>query len=333
MAKPDLVDAVEQAYRPGPDPARWLADVVDVLRPSLDRGGGIFGWFYDARDYRNIQFTHPTLRDVDPGLLPAIGAALADEHTTLDMTRRHYAMPAGPFSHSLGDAFASHVGWRKNVFPTGTRDLVVLNAMDPNRRGCAVLAPRRQVTPATPARLALLSRVAAHLASAQRLVRAGAAANEPEAVLSAAGRVEHASGPARDREHREALTGAAQAMDRARGRMRRLGPEESLRTWRAMVSGRWTLVDQFDSDGKRFLVARVNPPRAPRLARLSERERQVAGWAALGHSNKLIAYELGVSLSTVAGHLDSALRKLRLRRTVDLARVFPDALPEPAEAE
>jgi DNA-binding CsgD family transcriptional regulator len=286
---------------------------------------------YDARDYRNLRFAHPVLRGVDPALVGAIGAAAADPNTTLEMTRRHYATPAGPFSRSIGDAFATHVGWRRHVHPTGVRDLVVLNAIDPDRQGCAILAPRRQVVSATTARIALLSRVAAHLSAARRLAQRPAA--EPEAVLDGGGRLAHAAGPARDQAAREALTAAARAMDRARGRLRRLAPEESLRAWRAMVSGRWTLVDQFDADGRRFVVARVNSPAAPPVARLTERERQVAGWTALGHANKLIAYELGIAISTVTTHLESALRKLGLARPVELARFFPDALDQPSDPD
>jgi hypothetical protein len=138
MPRTALVGAIEHAYEPRHDAASWLAGVIDMLRPSLDRGGGVFGWFYDARDFRNVQFTHPTLRGVDPALLPAILTAYHDPGTTLEMTRRHYATPAGPFSRSLGDAFATFSGWRRHVFPTGVRDLVVLNAIDPDRLGCAI---------------------------------------------------------------------------------------------------------------------------------------------------------------------------------------------------
>ena len=59
-----------------------------------------------------------------------------------------------------------------------------------------------------------------------------------------------------------------------------------------------------------FLVARRNDPRAPGLAGLTLRERQAAGYACLGHSNKLIAYELGLSASTVATYLTRAAAAL-----------------------
>jgi DNA-binding CsgD family transcriptional regulator len=54
------------------------------------------------------------------------------------------------------------------------------------------------------------------------------------------------------------------------------------------------------------------------------RERQIAGWASLGHSNKLIAYELGLPLSTIATHLRRAVRKLGLRKTAELGQLFFD---------
>jgi DNA-binding CsgD family transcriptional regulator len=43
---------------------------------------------------------------------------------------------------------------------------------------------------------------------------------------------------------------------------------------------------------------------------LTDRERQVFTYAAMGQSNKLIAYSLGLAVSTVAAHLERARRKL-----------------------
>ena len=76
--------------------------------------------------------------------------------------------------------------------------------------------------------------------------------------------------------------------------------------------GRWSLVDHFDSNGRRYLMAHRNDPDTPDLRGLTLRERQVVGYAGAGHSNKIIAYELGLTLSTVAGHLARARAKLGL---------------------
>lgn len=59
----------------------------------------------------------------------------------------------------------------------------------------------------------------------------------------------------------------------------------------------------------------------PSLTRL---ERRVVYYAALGHTNKWIAYELGITASSVAGHLGRAVRKLGLRCRVELARLLSE---------
>ncbi len=78
--------------------------------------------------------------------------------------------------------------------------------------------------------------------------------------------------------------------------------------WRAVVGGQWRIVDHYDRRGRRYLVA----VRSERPAQsLSPRERAVCDLVARGLANKLVAHELGLSASTVAGYLASAMRKLR----------------------
>jgi DNA-binding NarL/FixJ family response regulator len=134
---------------------------------------------------------------------------------------------------------------------------------------------------------------------------------EPEAVLRPNGRLEHAVGPATSAPAREALALAARCIDRARGSLRRRDPSEAVEIWRGLVAGRWSLVDRFDSDGRRFLVAHKNDPSMRDPRGLTERERQVVGYADLGRSNKAIAYELGISPSTVGAILTNARAKLK----------------------
>jgi DNA-binding NarL/FixJ family response regulator len=95
-----------------------------------------------------------------------------------------------------------------------------------------------------------------------------------------------------------------------------------LNLWRALEAGRWSLSDVFDSDGRRYIVARPNEPEVPRDGILSERERQVAEQVSCGRSNKLIAYELGLDPSTVSTHLTTACRKLGVDSRAALIRAF-----------
>jgi DNA-binding CsgD family transcriptional regulator len=142
-----------------------------------------------------------------------------------------------------------------------------------------------------------------------------------EAVLDPGGRVAHADGSASTADALEALRDAARTMDRARasagGR-----DDGALAAWRALVRGEWSLVDSFDSDGRRYLLARRNQPHARDPRGLTEQEAAVAAYAAQGLSNKLIAYTLGTEPSTVSTQLTAAMRKLGVASRPELASRF-----------
>ena len=105
-------------------------------------------------------------------------------------------------------------------------------------------------------------------------------------------------------------------------RTRLASQEEAI--WWGLLSGRWRLVDHFDAAGRRFVIARGGSrPASPRpLARLSLRERAACARAAAGRSNKLIADDLGVTVSTVGSLLSRATRKLDCHSRAELIRVF-----------
>jgi DNA-binding NarL/FixJ family response regulator len=123
------------------------------------------------------------------------------------------------------------------------------------------------------------------------------------------------------------------AMENARGRLRRSDPDEALLLWQGLVDGTWSLVDQHESDGKRYLLARRNAPDVRDPLALTPRERVVLAFAAMGHQNKFIAYLLGLPVSKVAGHLAGARRKLRVTSRAELIRCFTPAsdLPHPSK--
>ena len=142
------------------------------------------------------------------------------------------------------------------------------------------------------------------------------------------GHIEHAGESAKTSTARASLRDAALAMDRARSSLRRKNPDEALSMWRALVSGRWSLVDKFDTDGRRFLVAHKNDPKTRALAALTAREQQVTAYLVLGHSNKRIAYELGLSESTVSEVSRRSLAKLGISSRADLVRLYAADVPE-----
>jgi DNA-binding CsgD family transcriptional regulator len=162
-----------------------------------------------------------------------------------------------------------------------------------------------------------LDGLAAHVEHAYRLRNAiqNRSSNEARAVLSPEGKLLHAEPDAVL--EAPSLTQAVKESEKARGRLRQLAPEKAVQTWKALVKGQWSVAEQVESDGKRLLLAFENAPATPAL-RLSPQEQRVVSYAALGHSQKYIAYELGLSPSSVSRYLSNALQKLRLKSRQEL---------------
>jgi DNA-binding NarL/FixJ family response regulator len=112
---------------------------------------------------------------------------------------------------------------------------------------------------------------------------------------------------------------AAVSVDRARGATRD-DPTCTPDAWRALVDGEWALVEIFDSDGRRFMIARRAPPASFHAPLLSEREQCVLGLRARAQGIKQIAYDLALSESTVSRILSVGMRKLGLSTASELTR-------------
>jgi DNA-binding CsgD family transcriptional regulator len=102
--------------------------------------------------------------------------------------------------------------------------------------------------------------------------------------------------------------------------MRHNDPGKALETWKALVSGRWSVVDWFDTDGRRFVLGKPNPPKVYDPRGLNEQECQVVTYVLLGDTNKLIAYRLGLSQGRVSVLLKSAMHKLGAKSKAQLVR-------------
>lgn len=274
----------------------------------LDRGGGVDGYFVDcAEGFRawgrqelggaNRRARWQTWMDAVPDTLKR---------------RIHVFAPVG-YTASLPVDTGAAQAWFEEREWAG---MLGVNALDARGKGVTLVghdASRTQPAP-DPEMLSRWERVGAHVATAARLLER---LSPHEAVLAPDGRVLHVEAGARGEVARHALRDAAIAIDRVRTRRGRLD-EDALRRWKAVVAGRWTLVDSFERDGRRYLLARPNVPTRPTEANLSPREAQAVHAAALGHPDKLIAYELGTSTSTVSNLLARARRKLGLRNRVEL---------------
>lgn len=329
--KTEVLRVVEAAYAPGSE-EEWLGGIAERVLQGLGMGTGVAAYTF---------YLPPS-----PALRPVLGAYAQSGSNVLPRQVTEAIVRDEPLEHTraaycingvatLSEFFAAQAHTAADVQAhlgnVASRDALGIVGVDPGGRGIVAAASLSEPTRLSPAFKRVWSRVLLHLSAGLRLRDAATVGPVPvEAVLGADGKVHDASGPARDREARSALRVAARAIDRARSSRER-EPEAALELWRALVDGRWSLVDQFDADGRRFLLARPNTVQAPPLRRLTPAERQVVALAALGRTNKLIAYELGVAVGTVGTLLSRAMHKLRVGSRVQLIEAWRRAQAEPGE--
>ncbi len=317
----DPIAAVEAAYRIDRGAEDWLAAITDCVAPALDGGMGCaaYAFRFDAGKLRLFNF-------VDRGA--PVGwqhAATAAVDSGAEMVLSLYRSGGGCHTvvervgHGIWDAPI----YREAVEPLGLVDFVAMNASDAEGGGILLGAAHGGEIIIRPDERDLLARVCAHVAAANRL-RARAESGElgEDAVCDLAGAIVHAEPAAQPDECRTALRAAAIAIDRCRRRKRKSDPTDPITEWKALVREEWSLVDRFESDGRHYLVAKRNAPRSAAPAALTEGERRVLAFAALGHSNKLIAYDLGLEENAVAQRLRRAARKLGARSRVELVQRY-----------
>lgn len=323
----DPIGLVEAAYDLDGDDDAWLRRLVSCAAPDLGDGLGVAGFYFDASDPGALRWTEPQVAGASGPMRAAIELANRSLPPELVATLYGSSPPlcSGSGLTGLGAGFEDFPPAKAVGHPHGAHDLLALKVLDPDGRGLLIVAPRRGVTSVGARSARDWARVGAHLAAANRLRRtlAGASPLEgAEAVLDDTGRCLDAESSASTRPAREALRSAVLAMEGARGGLRETDPSAAVELWRGLVAGRWTLLEHFESDGRRYLVARRNDPDAPDPRALSFRERQVVGYAALGYPTGLIAYTLGLAPATVSTQLGKALRKLGLRSRGELVQAL-----------
>jgi DNA-binding CsgD family transcriptional regulator len=89
----------------------------------------------------------------------------------------------------------------------------------------------------------------------------------------------------------------------------------------ARLHGKWTIIEQFVLHGYEYRLIR-SPQIERDASRLTKRERQVVEQALDGHTNKSIAYALGVSQSTVGVLIFRASAKLGVKSRAELLSAY-----------
>jgi DNA-binding CsgD family transcriptional regulator len=328
--KTTAIDLAEAAYNIQLGAAEWLPNLLEAGGKAFDRGLGCAaatwaGTSDEGQPLITQMHVHAGPRDL------AVRFARAAKEVESGLARRttdargggvHLLSECESTRPQVYDAITRHVG---------CEDVMGVWALDPDLHGIGINIP-------APKRLQLHSRtrerwqmLAVHFAAAHRLRRSlGQTGDLPgtpvteiplnaEALLDPTRfLVSHATGDAKDAEALQVIREAAVRHDKARGKLRKSDPERALRTWEGLVRGRWSLVDWFDTDGRRFILAKPNAPNVGDPRGLTEREHQVTTYAALGESHKMIGYRLGISRSRVSALLSSSMRKLDVKTQAQL---------------
>jgi DNA-binding CsgD family transcriptional regulator len=322
----DVLRVVEAAYDLGPSDEAWLKSVAEAVRPHLDDDFGLAAFEFVRRGDGP-----PTMLQSQHLWMPESLAAVYPRMFT-NMTPELRVRPfklgpcvSGSEMMNMKEEFAELPQMKNGLQKFGMFDSLWITATDPMGRGCGFHAGRKTIAWATAAEKHKWGQVAAHLSTAIRLRYRLREAEEREplaAVFDPNGKLHDATGEAQEAEARATLRDAVLRIERARGPQRLEAPDEALGAWQALVDGKWSLVDQLELDGKRYIVARKNEPRAPGPTALSDREKQVLGYARLGHHNKLIAYELGIAASTVRVLMSRAMAKLGVESREELLKAL-----------
>ena len=323
-----IIDFTEAAYDLERSDEEWLPAVLKRGLSVLDRGLGVAGIEYG----RNPEAGEVQIRRIHVGSGPLdfperhLAALAATPPEALrEQARPGQAATMSTTTRSQPEALArytSHVDY--------CEDVLGITTVDCRGTGAAIVAPLTKATTLRGGDAQRWQMLATHFDAGHRLrqeIAAQAQSDEPsselpfnaEAILDPQTfRLEHAVGEAKDRGVAGKLRDQAVKLDRARGKMRETDPEKALSTWKALVRSRWSLVDWFDSGGRRYVVAIPNPTHIADPRGLTNSESQVVACAVRGDTNKLICYRLGLSASQVSRLLHSAMKKLGFRTRAHL---------------
>ncbi|MGB5811136.1 MAG: helix-turn-helix transcriptional regulator [Polyangiales bacterium] len=317
------IGVVEAVYELSSSESDWLAEIVGLVLPTVPEASASLGVTYsrppaggkvESRTWRvagtNLDLRELTLR--------------AGPEVPMDV-QREYMRPglASTVSEISSRCRAAVESWSRHVGIA--KDALVVNAVEPDGEGVnfTLLLPRQTRLTSSSARTWRM--LGAHLTAGHRIRRAMENQREKNTTLPRGAeavidpttfQITDAEGEGRGAT--VALREAARRVDRSRGRLRTTDPEEALSAWWALMQGRWSMVDWFDSDDRRYVLAIPNAPNLGDPRGLTERELQVATYAALGEQSNHIGYRLGVSTSAVSRSLQNAMRKLGAKSQAQL---------------
>jgi len=318
----DWISLIEAGYNLDGSEQQWLDHLFEAAKPLLDCGVGQTAWTFRCTP-TTFQIGKIATQSTKFAKAVAMSGHTIAPQRWVDLTYRsgHSVGTASEliYPHLESDMFIALTGGRsQDVFMAGGQSATGLGVafgllLKENRTSTAIERKR-------------WCQASAHLGAGLRL--RGIArelvldAVPVEAIMDPGGKMHDARDGAVDASAREILREAVRRIERARASIGRSDADSAMQLWEGLVMGRWSLVDRFDTDGRRFIVAVKNDPQYSDPRGLTARERQVAEFVGLGRSTEEISYTLGVSNSMTGNCTARAQEKLGLSSRAELAAFF-----------
>ncbi len=313
------VHVVEAALRLSGNPMAWMVPVADEFSRAWPDPLAT-----TAQEYEIVEGEVRLLNEVQRGPLGLQLSRAGLQTISSEQVAHVYGKPAQCVSATevLGDPLPRALSQQWGM--SGVRDVVGVFSRDAEGHGVAVAAALPNAVQISPRARARWIQVAHQLGLAARLHRMlGTTSLDalPHARLDGAGRVLDAAGDAGEIEVRAQLRELVRTLERARAAAEHGDVDSALKMWEQLARGEWVLVDQFDADGKRHVVA-APCPAAASLRALSSQQEAVARAAGEGLSSREIGKQLGLSERAVDNQLARAMQKLGIPNRVALVRLF-----------
>lgn|GEM_PF-5545314 len=296
---------VAAIYGPSVDEREWLSEVRSACLVAFEGCSDVQAITFSV----DLEAQRMNLATVVCGA--PFEDALRESYALADPRTFKVAINAGSMTLASKAAPTPSLA-RDRAVAGGVQDLLQLTARPSKLLHVAVsfsfTHPLERIP--TPTRQ-MLRRLAAHLEAAARL-RAAAqnAARMPSLLDGSAASTEM---------HARVKAALEDDLGRASGGEPRAA--HLVEFWHGLLSGRYAMVERYESRGRRVVLARVNSPAETASRALSERERLVIERIAAGDRAHQVAHDFGVRESTISAAVARCLRKMGLRHVTELVEL------------
>lgn len=314
------IELLKSVYSLAVSDAEWMGIVLRHCEGAFDSGEGVFGYVHDSSREGSGSISAFHQRGSDRRLQ----ALFRDLHDIEPSAMRRLATQDGVFVGSCSTAPVFETPLPRSVErlgDEGVADSVTIAAASDDKV-LSLGAPSTDFVRLPPKVRRQWESLTQHVSAAFRL-RTRIGRGRPLGVVDPVRGTVDAEGGAVT--FRETLLRTVRDRDVALGRVSRqrsLGAAGAL--FPALVAGRFSLVDQWDADGKRHVVVLDNAEKRVDPRALTTAELRVARGLVEGESTKEMAHAFDVSVSTVTTLASKVYEKLGVRNRGEL-RILAEA--------